>query len=203
MSSLQVELEQARSHVEEAQRRIEEQVILIERLRSDRHDTAAAERLLATFIDLVAKLTVHRNNLEREAEERARKPVLRHAATGLHGCGCSVSSGSVVSSDRRPATISEMEEAVEMEKGQTRRPSRAGRQLQCTSHDPWLSQATRHRRPCRIEAKLMCEEHWKQMPPQLRRRYWDECDYGKRVPMRGCVEVVIRELTASEAGAGS
>ena len=73
MPSLQVELEQARSHVEQAQKRIEEQVILIERLRSDRHDAAAAERLLATFIDLMGKLTVHRDNLEREAEERARK----------------------------------------------------------------------------------------------------------------------------------
>jgi hypothetical protein len=36
------------------------------------HDTAAAERLTATFLDLMTKLTMHRDTLEREAEERSR-----------------------------------------------------------------------------------------------------------------------------------
>ena len=45
-----MELEQARSHVEQVQELIEEQVILIDRLRSDGHDTASADRLLANFI---------------------------------------------------------------------------------------------------------------------------------------------------------
>ena len=45
---------------------------LIERLRSDGHDTTMAERLLATFLDLMAKLTLHRDELEGEAEYRAR-----------------------------------------------------------------------------------------------------------------------------------
>jgi hypothetical protein len=72
MPSLQAQLLQAHEHVRQAQKRIEEQVILIDRLRSDGHDTQAAERLLTTFIDLMAKLTLHRDELEREAEETSR-----------------------------------------------------------------------------------------------------------------------------------
>ena len=72
MPSLREQLAQARDHVVQAQKRIEQQTILIDRLRSDGHDAAAAERLLATFIDLMTKLTLHRDQLEREAEERAR-----------------------------------------------------------------------------------------------------------------------------------
>jgi DNA repair exonuclease SbcCD ATPase subunit len=72
--SLQAQLEQARNYVEETQKRIHDQLALIDRLKSDRHDTEAAERLLATFIDLMSKLTMHRNNLKRAAEERARNP---------------------------------------------------------------------------------------------------------------------------------
>jgi hypothetical protein len=53
-------------------RRIEAQTTLIERLRSAGHDTAAADRLMATFLDLMTKLTMHRDELEREAEERSR-----------------------------------------------------------------------------------------------------------------------------------
>ena len=72
MPSLREQLAQARDHVVQAQKRIEQQTILIDRLRSDGYDAAAAERLLATFIDLMTKLTLHRDQLEREAEERAR-----------------------------------------------------------------------------------------------------------------------------------
>ena len=72
MPSLQVQLEQAREHVSRAQERVELQVDLIERLRSDHHDTAAAESLLAMFLDVMTKLTLHRDRLEHEAEERSR-----------------------------------------------------------------------------------------------------------------------------------
>ena len=72
MPSLGLQLDQAREHVRRTQERIEEQTDLIARLRSDGHDTDAAERLLATFIDLMAKLTLHLDEMEREAEERAR-----------------------------------------------------------------------------------------------------------------------------------
>jgi hypothetical protein len=74
MSSLAEQLAQARQHVEQARQRIEDQTALISRLQSDGHDTKAAERLLATFIDLTTKLTLHRDLLEREAEYRARHP---------------------------------------------------------------------------------------------------------------------------------
>lgn len=72
MPSLREQLAQARDHVAEVQQRIEDQAILIDRLRSDGHDTQAAERLLATFLDLMSKLSLHREELEREAEERDR-----------------------------------------------------------------------------------------------------------------------------------
>ena len=72
MPSLGKQLEQAREDVENVKRRIEEQSALIERLQSDGHDTGAADRLMATFLDLLNKLTLHRDILEREAEERAR-----------------------------------------------------------------------------------------------------------------------------------
>jgi hypothetical protein len=76
MPSLRKQLAEAREHVVQAQKRIEQQVILIDRLRSDGHDTAAAERLLATLIDLMTQLTLHRDKLEREAEYRAQKQKL-------------------------------------------------------------------------------------------------------------------------------
>ena len=71
MPSLREQLTQARDHVLQVQKRIEAQTMLIDRLRADGHDTAMAEQLLATFIDLMTKLTLHRDSLEREAEERA------------------------------------------------------------------------------------------------------------------------------------
>jgi len=70
--SLSLQLDQARKQVKQLERRIVEQTLLIERLRFDRHDTAAAERLMATFLDLMTKLTTHREEVEREAEERSR-----------------------------------------------------------------------------------------------------------------------------------
>ena len=71
MPSQKEQLEQAREHVRTAQTRIEAQTALIDRLRSDGHDTGAAERLLATFLDLLTRLTLHRDQVEREAEYRA------------------------------------------------------------------------------------------------------------------------------------
>ena len=72
MPSLGMQLERAREDVTLVRERIEEQTALIERLKSDGHDTGAAEHLLATFLDLMTKLTMHRDALEREAEERSR-----------------------------------------------------------------------------------------------------------------------------------
>jgi len=46
-------------------------VILIDRLRLDGYDTAAADRLLQTFLELMTKLTLHRDELEREAKKHA------------------------------------------------------------------------------------------------------------------------------------
>jgi hypothetical protein len=40
--------------------------------RASGHGTEAAEQLLATSIDLMTKLTLHRDPLEREAEYQAR-----------------------------------------------------------------------------------------------------------------------------------
>ena len=72
MPSLGQQLHHARVDVENARRRIEEQSALIERLQSDGHDTGAADRLMATFLDLLGKLTIHRDAPEREAEKRSR-----------------------------------------------------------------------------------------------------------------------------------
>src|SRR4051812_30130360 len=53
MPSRRDELEQARQHVRDVQHHIEQQTLLIHRLHSDGHETAAAERLLPTFSDLM------------------------------------------------------------------------------------------------------------------------------------------------------
>jgi hypothetical protein len=45
MPSRRDELEQARQHVRDVQHHIEQQTLLIHRLHSDGHETAAAERL--------------------------------------------------------------------------------------------------------------------------------------------------------------
>ena len=72
MPSRSLQLDQAREHVRQLERRIVEQTLLIEQLRSDHHNTEAAERLMATFLELMTKLTLHRDELERQAEERSR-----------------------------------------------------------------------------------------------------------------------------------
>ena len=66
--SLRAQLTQAQRHVEQAEKSIEEQILLIERLAADGHNTDAAERLLVTLTEVMEKLTLHRNELEREAE---------------------------------------------------------------------------------------------------------------------------------------
>lgn len=45
-------LELARENVKLATERIQDQVTLIEKIKADGHDTSAAERLLATFLDV-------------------------------------------------------------------------------------------------------------------------------------------------------
>lgn len=65
MPSRAEELRQAREHLELAHRRVAEQTALIERLRSDGHDTVAAEQLLAIYIEVMGKLSVHLGILER------------------------------------------------------------------------------------------------------------------------------------------
>ena len=72
MPSLRRQLDQAREHLAQVRLRIEEQTTLIERLRSDGYSAEPAERILATYIDLMGKLAVHQETLEREAEERSR-----------------------------------------------------------------------------------------------------------------------------------
>ena len=72
MPSRAEELRQAREHVEQANQRVIEQTALLERLRSNGHDTEAAEQLLAVFIEVAAKLSFHRNRLERLAEDRVK-----------------------------------------------------------------------------------------------------------------------------------
>ena len=79
MPSLSLQLDQAREHVRQLERRIVHQALLIEQLRSDRHDTAAAERLMATFLDLMTKLTLIGTNWSerrKSARDRRSKPEL-------------------------------------------------------------------------------------------------------------------------------
>ena len=72
MPSLREQLANARADMEVVRQRIETQTALIERLQSDGHDTGAAEELLATFLGLLGKLSLHQEALERDAEERSR-----------------------------------------------------------------------------------------------------------------------------------
>ena len=64
MPSLRAQLAQVQGRLEEAEKHIEDQIVLIEQLRADRHYAGAAEHFLATLIDLLTKLTLHRNKLE-------------------------------------------------------------------------------------------------------------------------------------------
>ena len=72
LPSRALQLDQARDHVLQLERRIVDQTLLLDRLRSDGHDTTAAEALMAIFLDLMTKLTLHRDALQREEEERRR-----------------------------------------------------------------------------------------------------------------------------------
>jgi hypothetical protein len=81
MPSLRQQLEHARADVEHVRRRVEEQTALIERLRADGHETETAERMLATFLDLMTQLTIHRGTLEREGKN-ARERQTEPAASG-------------------------------------------------------------------------------------------------------------------------
>ena len=72
MPSRAEELRHARDHEERAHQRVIDQTALIERLRSDGHDTESAEQLLALFIEVAGKLSFHRGRLERLAEDRAK-----------------------------------------------------------------------------------------------------------------------------------
>jgi hypothetical protein len=62
--SRRAELDQARQQVEHAQKRIEEQIDLIERLRADGHDVRLAELLLVTLLDVRLKFSRHLDALE-------------------------------------------------------------------------------------------------------------------------------------------
>ena len=64
MPSEKKQLAQAGEQIEQAQRRIEEQIDLIERLRADGHDTRLAELLLVTLIEVRLKFTRHLDALE-------------------------------------------------------------------------------------------------------------------------------------------
>ena len=67
MPSRREELAQARQQIEHAQRRIEEQIDLIERLKRDGHDVRLAELLLVTLLDVRLKFTRHLDALEGKA----------------------------------------------------------------------------------------------------------------------------------------
>jgi hypothetical protein len=66
VASIEKLLESANRHLDQAQRRIEEQVIAIERLREKQLDTAGAERLLATYLDVMDTLVLHRDRIAEE-----------------------------------------------------------------------------------------------------------------------------------------
>ena len=64
MPSRAEELSQARTQIEHAQRRIEEQIELIDRLHADGYETRSAELLLVTLLDVRLKFTRHPDALE-------------------------------------------------------------------------------------------------------------------------------------------
>ena len=72
MPSHAEELKQARQQVEQAQRRIEEQIGLIERLRADGYDVQMAELLLVTLVEVRLKFARHLDSLEQKDLPRGR-----------------------------------------------------------------------------------------------------------------------------------
>jgi hypothetical protein len=53
MPSLKLQLDQAHQYVEQARKRVADQTALVERLIADGHDPAPAQRLLATFLQVL------------------------------------------------------------------------------------------------------------------------------------------------------
>jgi hypothetical protein len=73
VKSTEEQLEEATRHVNEKQRRIEEQLVLIERLKDGGHDTTEAERLLATYLQVMDTFGHHRDQLVTEADSKESK----------------------------------------------------------------------------------------------------------------------------------
>ena len=73
MPSFQDQLARAHADIDLVQRRIEDQSALIERLQQDGYDTGQAEHLMATFLELLTKLTVHLETLERQGPDERRQ----------------------------------------------------------------------------------------------------------------------------------
>lgn len=65
MPSLKLQLDQARELVEQAKQRVADQTALIEQLIADGHDPVAAQRLLATLLQVLDSLAAHLHELER------------------------------------------------------------------------------------------------------------------------------------------
>ena len=61
-------LGKAERDIAEGERRITRQMVLIERLRQDGHDTAEAEKLLLTLRETLAEWQTHREEILRELE---------------------------------------------------------------------------------------------------------------------------------------
>lgn len=64
MPSQAVQLAQAKEQIKQAQKRIEEQIDLIQRLRADGHDTKLADLLLITLLEVRLNFTRHLDALE-------------------------------------------------------------------------------------------------------------------------------------------
>jgi hypothetical protein len=62
--SLQAQLEQAQRHLEQVEKRLDEQILFVERLAANGQATDAAERLLAILIERIGTSTLRRDRLE-------------------------------------------------------------------------------------------------------------------------------------------
>jgi uncharacterized alpha-E superfamily protein len=74
MATAHDHLRQANWHIAEAERRIEKQRAVIERLAADGHDTASANELLNTMLRSLETMRRHRRTIESELTEALRKP---------------------------------------------------------------------------------------------------------------------------------
>jgi hypothetical protein len=75
VTSEQEQLQESKLHVEQAQQRIEDQLALIEHLRSEGRGTAEAERLLATYLQVMETFRQHRDTLAARLQPPATKPL--------------------------------------------------------------------------------------------------------------------------------